>query len=169
MIRILLLLLTLFVANPAMAHGLKVFASAGPGEVTGYAFFIGGGRAMGAGWVATDAAGAEIGTGKTDDQGAFRVTVPDGVSAVTVTVDTGDGHAGLATVQALTPTAPASGDIGLIVEAAVAKQVAPLEAKLTEMEAHMRFTDILSGIFLILGLAGMALWATGRRKTGPRG
>jgi nickel transport protein len=49
-------------------------------------------------------------------------------------------------------------------ELAVERAVAPLMAQIEEMDARMRLTDILSGLFLIAGLAGMALWATGRRK-----
>jgi nickel transport protein len=46
---------------------------------------------------------------------------------------------------------------------AVARQVAPLLERIEQMDARMKFTDLLSGLFLILGLAGMALWARGRK------
>jgi nickel transport protein len=32
------------------------------------------------------------------------------------------------------------------------------------MDDRLRFTDVMSGIFLIVGLAGIALWARGRRR-----
>jgi nickel transport protein len=37
-------------------------------------------------------------------------------------------------------------------------------ARIEEMDARLRFADVLSGLFFILGLAGMALWALGRRR-----
>ncbi|MDJ0933290.1 MAG: cobalt transporter CbiM [Breoghania sp.] len=52
-------------AGPAAAHKLKVFATVEGDAMTGYAFFIGGGRAMGTPWVAKDAAGKVIASGKT--------------------------------------------------------------------------------------------------------
>lgn len=36
--------------------------------------------------------------------------------------------------------------------------------QIDRMESRLRFTDMVSGVFLILGLAGMALWAKGRRR-----
>ena len=153
MIRGLVFALALALAGPAAAHGIKVFASAGAGELTGYAFFIGGGRAQGTPWVATGPDGAELGRGVTDTEGAFALPV-SGTGAVTVTVDTGEGHVGAATVT----LAGAGGD------GAVLAAIGRLEGRIAEMEARLRFTDMLSGVFLILGLAGMALWAKGRRK-----
>jgi len=55
-------------------------------------------------------------------------------------------------------------DTAALVEAAVERQVAPLLERIEAMDARLRITDIVSGIFLIFGLAGMALWALGRRR-----
>ena len=52
----------LALALPAQAHKLKVFATVEGDRVTGYAFFVGGGRAQGTDWRATGADGTEIAT-----------------------------------------------------------------------------------------------------------
>lgn len=51
-----------------------------------------------------------------------------------------------------------------LVDAAVQRQVEPLMEQIEAMDSRLRFTDVISGVFLILGLAGMGLWANGRRK-----
>lgn len=165
MIRLLAVLLALTFASPAAAHAIKVFAAAGTDSVTGYAFFVGGGRAKGAAWSASDEADKEFASGKTDSSGGFEVAVPAGIATVTVTVNTGEGHVGAASVQMLDRSGSGTAQVDpALIEAAVARAVAPLEAQITEMRARMRFTDMLSSLFLIAGLAGMALWALGRRK-----
>jgi nickel transport protein len=58
----------------------------------------------------------------------------------------------------------ASSDLARIVERAVSRQVEPVLVRIEEMDARLRFADMLSGLFFILGLAGMALWALGRRR-----
>ena len=54
---VLTLALVLAAAAPAAAHKLKVFATVTGDAVTGYAFFIGGGRAKGTPWTAKAADG----------------------------------------------------------------------------------------------------------------
>lgn len=182
MIRLLLpLLLALAFAGPAQAHKLKVFATVEGGEVTGYAFFIGGGRAAGAVWTAKDPAGATLASGTTDGEGRFAFPVPQPPVYATVTVDTREGHIAAATLPAsrfggaaavspppadgAPPAVEAQGDARLaaLVEAAVQRQVTPLMERIEQMDDRLRLADVMSGIFLILGLAGMALWAKGRR------
>lgn len=182
MIRLLLpLLLALALAGPAQAHRLKVFATVEGAEAKGYAFFIGGGRAEQTPWVAKDAAGSRIAEGTTDGEGRFAFPVsPPPTSDITVTVDTREGHIASATLPAArfggvvtaaskpaieTPAAPATdAPLAALVEAAVQRQVEPLMEQIDRMESRLRFTDMLSGVFLILGLAGMGLWARGRRR-----
>jgi len=78
-------------AGAAQAHRLKMFATVEAGEISGYAFFIGGGRPEGVDFVIKDAAGAEVFRGKTDERGTFRWR-PTSPADYTVTVDAGDGH-----------------------------------------------------------------------------
>lgn len=182
MVRILLILFSLIIASPATAHSLRVFAKVEGAQVSGYAFFIGGGRPAGVTWSAKMAE-ATLATGKTDADGAYSFAAPAAItSAIAITVDTGEGHMATATLSperfgpmpaskpgaaATTPTGTGSASGADIVtqrvEVAVERQVAPLLERIEAMDARMRFTDIMSGIFLILGLAGMALWALGRK------
>ncbi|MBZ4023113.1 cobalamin biosynthesis protein CbiL [Rhodobacter sp. TJ_12] len=189
MIRLPFLLLSLIfalcAASPAAAHGMKVFAKVVGGEVSGYGFFIGGGRPQGVHWSAAMGQTA-LAEGQTDATGGFAFVAPAQITApVTITMNTGDGHIAQATLgperfgappppaaakaapansPALSSSAPPQGDIAAVVEAAVAREVAPLMERLEQLDARMRMTDLMSGIFLIIGLAGIGLWARGRRK-----
>lgn len=188
------LVIVLAAVSPAAAHKLKVFAAVEGQAVRGYAFFIGGGRPEGSAWVAKDAAGARIADGTTDAQGRFAFDLPAAVSGdVTVTVDTHEAHiasvrlaaarlrgAAAAPAAPGTPAsaapavpataAPAAGaarddaQLATLVSAAVQREVEPLLERIEVMDARLRFTDILSGLFLIIGLAGIGLWARGRRR-----
>ena len=89
----------LALASLAEAHRLKVFVTVAEGEISGYAFFIGGGRPEGVDVVVKDATGAVVHRGTTDDHGAFRWRPPVAAD-YTVTVDAGDGHWIDATVTA---------------------------------------------------------------------
>ncbi|MFG1357428.1 cobalamin biosynthesis protein CbiM [Xanthobacter pseudotagetidis] len=84
---------------PAAAHRLKVFATVEGNAVSGYAFFVGGGRPGGAHVAFRDAAGRTLGEAVTDADGAFAFT-PARPEAITVVVDAGDGHAAEAGVAA---------------------------------------------------------------------
>lgn len=180
-----LALILAVLASPAAAHRLKLFATVEGQAVTGYAFFVGGGRAQGSDWTAQDAGGARIAAGKTDPEGRYRFTPPAPVTGpITVTVDTHEGHVATARVAperfgapALTPGAVAPpgaiaarrgpappADIAPLVEAAVQRQIEPLLERIEQMDSRMRVTDVMSGLFLIIGLAGAGLWLRGRRR-----
>ena len=136
--------------------------------------------------MAKTAGGDVIAEGMTDAEGVFRLTPSAPVSSdITITLNTREGHIASATLAAArfgaepavaapvaTPdagaaTAPppaASPDVAALVEAAVQRQVEPLLERIEEMDDRLRYTDILSGIFLIVGLAGIGLWARGLRR-----
>jgi nickel transport protein len=176
--------------GPAAAHKLKVFATVSGDAITGYAFFIGGGRARGVPWDAKDADGRIV-SGETDAEGGFSLEPPQPVTSdITVTVDTREGHIASAVIAASrfgasagpasSPPPPegadgpeASGqDLAIVtpeasadmVEAAVQRQVAPLLERIEMMDDRLRLTDVMSGVFLIVGLAGIGLWARSRRR-----
>ena len=198
MIRLALITLCtmMLLGTPASAHKLKVFATVKGSHISGYAFFIGGGRAQHTLWTAQDASGAELARGKTDGQGLFDFTPANTEqSAITITVNTQEGHIASAVIPASrlggtiipknTPQPSATDassqsppppnatnnsaalisaeDLEPIIEAAVQRQVEPLLERIEEMDSRMRFTDVLSGVFLIIGLAGAGLWARTRR------
>ncbi|EJW09732.1 hypothetical protein A33M_1009 [Rhodovulum sp. PH10] len=85
--------------NPAEAHRLKVFATVEDGAITGYAFFIGGGRPEGVDFIVKNGSGTAVHRGKTDDEGGFRWR-PDHAEDYSVTVDAGDGHFAAAEILA---------------------------------------------------------------------
>lgn len=167
-------------AAPAEAHKLKLFATVANDRVSGYAFFIGGGRAEGVNWSATSGSGGPIASGKTDDQGNYAFAVPGPeVAPVTVSVDTHEGHMasvtlgaerfGGAPAPAAAPEAEPTGAdqdarMAALVEAAVARQVTPLAEEIEALQDRLRYADILSALFMIAGLAGAGLWLSGRRK-----
>lgn len=180
MIRLVLTLLLLVgLALPAEAHKLKVFATVEGEEIIGYAFFIGGGRARGAVWLARMGSDS-VGEGWTDAEGGFFLPVPPTVTAdITVTVDTQEGHLatailpagrfGAGTVPAISATAttvptltkaPGMDEVALvrIAEGAVQRRTAALEARTAEMQDRIRLVDVIAGLMAIAGLAGVGRW-----------
>ncbi|MHC9236438.1 cobalamin biosynthesis protein CbiL [Pseudooceanicola sp. 502str34] len=179
------LLLVLGLAGPVLAHSLRVFATVEGAEVTGYGFFVGGGRPQAVTWTAT-MAGRDIAQGQTDSAGGFAFPVPVPVEGtVTVTINSGEGHiasrafgperfgAAAPPLQAeaapepagASPTAEVTPEmIRTMTRTAVAQEVAPLLERIEAMDARMRLTDVISGLCLIFGIAGIALWARGRRS-----
>jgi nickel transport protein len=182
-------------SGPAAAHRLKLFATVEAGEVVAEAFFVGGGRPEGVEVILRDAGGAEIGRGRTDIDGRVRLK-PARPGDVNVEVDAGDGHAtavrlaadrfgiegaGPGAAPATVPTAaeprPAPADhealrreIEAAVDRAVARQTRPLLEALERAEARLRFNDVAGGVGMIVGLVGLGLWASARRRRdGPPG
>ena len=180
-------------AAPALAHRLVVFAAREGEAVTGYAFFVGGGRAQDAETILRDAQGRELARARTDAQGAFRFAPPPGLD-VAVIVNAGDGHVADAPVagdrfaqDSMNASAPANAspsrsadedaparlapaDLTLIerrIEEAVARQMRPLMEAQTQAAARVRFNDVMGGIGMLVGLFGAAAWAMARRKSKP--
>lgn len=92
--------LMLFLSSaPAAAHRLKLFVTVEGMRLSGYAFFIGGGRPQGAHVAFRDDAGATLGAAITDADGAFAFT-PPAPQDIAVVVDAGDGHAATAHLSA---------------------------------------------------------------------
>jgi len=162
-------------ASPTLAHKLRVFAAVEGEAIAGHAFFVGGGRPQDVPVTFALPDGAVAHEMRTDAAGAFRWVPPPGAAAYTVTVDAQDGHASSATVafggaapapgRPAAPVAGAAGTTGLeaAVAAAVQREILPLRQQIDAMDGRLRFTDAVSGVFLILGAAGGALWLRGRR------
>ncbi|WP_194097236.1 cobalamin biosynthesis protein CbiL [Marivivens aquimaris] len=152
--RFALALILLTLGTAAQAHKLGVFATAEGDTISGYGFFVGGGNPANVPWTATSN-GNEIATGETDDEGRFSFNRTTD-AAIEVTIDTEEGHISSATIEAAT----AETDINAQIERAIQ----PLREDILRLENRLRFMDILSAVFLIIGLTGMALWARGRNK-----
>ena len=142
------------------------------------ALLAGGGKPIGATITIHDATGAQVARVETDESGAFRWAAP-GPGPYLVRLDTGDGHGAEARVGDASPLVPpptpasapdvalSGGDpaaLAALVEQAVARQIRPLVEAQAEAEARLRLADIVGGVGMILGLAGIALWARGRRR-----
>jgi nickel transport protein len=161
----------------AAAHKLKLFAAAAGDTVSGYGFFVGGGRPAGAALVARDAGGNTVWRGTTGDDGSFSFTVA-APAGLTLSIDAGDGHAaeatiaggGSAPVPPSSAAAPAGDDAALAalvaaeVDKAVARQIRPLLEASAAAEARLRLNDILGGLGWIAGLVGVGLVVARRRK-----
>ncbi|MEF2074809.1 cobalamin biosynthesis protein CbiM [Consotaella aegiceratis] len=197
------LLAGLVFAQPAFAHRLKLFATVEDMTVSGYAFFIGGGRPYDAKLTITAPDGETVFEGRTDDSGAYSWVAPK-VADYVLAVDTGDGHVADATIAAdrffdgsepdatrtvqqsdpppdrtarpaATPAEPqaASGideaEIARLTESAVdravARQIRPLLEAYDQADGRLRFNDIMGGIGMIVGLAGLGAWALSRRSS----
>ncbi|TLP46106.1 cobalamin biosynthesis protein CbiL [Cohaesibacter sp. CAU 1516] len=182
-----LLLMCLGASAPAIAHSLKLFATVEGDVVRGYGFFVGGGRPQNVRWSAR-MEGKIVAEGMTDDQGAFRFPVPHTVTApLTVTINSGDGHVSSRALKAerfgaegipshvpqsfphpAPQEAAASGTGNGLTEAqirtAVAREITPLLERIEEMDARVRLADIIAGICLIFGLAGLTLWVKAKRS-----
>lgn len=187
MVRVFIALFFMLQIGPATAHSLRLFARVDAGQISGYAFFIGGGRPSDVNWAAK-MNGETVAAGKTDTDGKYHFAVPSPVTGdVVITVDTGEGH--IATTR-LTPerferplstagqqfaaatasngtqpdAAPYANVTERLVEEAVERQVGPLLERIEAMDTRMRLTDVVSGIFLIIGLAGIGLWVRSRGR-----
>jgi nickel transport protein len=180
-------LLAVAFANPASAHKLKVFATLEGNTISGYGFFIGGGRPQGSAVIIRDAAAREVYRSSTDAEGRYAWTAP-AAGNYTVVINTREGHMAEATVAAerfagSAPVAPAAtpasaaaepsaghgsagadGEIERRLETVVARQVRPLLERIEQLDARLRLADVISGVCLIVGLGGIGLWASGRKR-----
>lgn len=46
----------------------------------------------------------------------------------------------------------------------IAREIAPLRERIEAMDSRLRLTDLIAGLCLIAGMAGLALWARGRGR-----
>lgn len=184
----LVLLIGLLISSGAEAHRLSVFAAAEGDRIVGSAYFAGGHPAQGARVLIQDEAGTVLATMTPDPSGRFSYQVRAPTTYLVV-VEGGDGHraewrvgadefAGAGAVPAAEPPSPSvtpvsaaavDGDVvspALLaaIETAVARQVRPLREELAAAEERVRLHDVLGGLGWILGLAGLGLWWTRRRR-----
>ena len=169
--------LALVMSCTAQAHLLKVFAYGEGGRVHGSVYFAGGGPATGASVQVLALDGSVLATLTPDEKGEF-VYQPQAPRDLELLVDTGDGHqvrwpVSATELQGALPTpkpgqtaAPEAVDqqqLLSMIEQAVARQVGPLRQELQQAEDRARLSDILGGLGMIFGIAGLAMWWRGRR------
>jgi nickel transport protein len=167
----------------AHAHKLKLFAMGEGKEISGYAYFPGGGRAVGLTVQAMAPDGSKLGEATTNAQGEFTIPATRRCD-YTLVAQTLDGHKATFVVESPSPAAapaePAAAPISderalSAIDRAVRKHVDPLREQLESYEERTRFRDILGGIGYIMGLGGLAFYFLGARRrtaggaSGPKG
>lgn len=185
--------LALVAANtPALAHKMKVFASATGTAVSGYVYFNGDSRAINTKVTAVGSDGSTVFEGLTDDKGQFGFQATRRMDHV-ITVDGNDGHMGAFTVTAAelpdslppassgnaAPPAPASvaapteavagsADLRAFIDQSISRQIRPLREQIDAYQEKIWWHDVIGGIGYIVGLAGLAFgWANRKpRKIG---
>jgi nickel transport protein len=165
-VKILLVIGFLILAVPAAAHKVSVFGYVEGGQILGEGYFSGGGKARQCQVSLLDSSGKILAQTKTDDQGAFRLKLPQAAPPLRLVLDAGMGHRGEylltakdlgkaieATKNAKAPQAALSAapseekapalatgidaqQLSSIVEKALAKQLAPLTAQIAKMNAE---------------------------------
>lgn len=180
-----------FWAGRAEAHKLRIFAFAESGEIRGTVFFGGNVKARGARVIAIGPDDRILAETNSDEDGTFAIPVVERVDH-RIVADARDGHRAEAWVRAselpaglralgaararpaeaaapsagsVSPTAtPSVAEVERIVEAAVARQVAPLRADIESYEDQVRWRDVAGGLGYILGVTGLALSLVARRR-----
>lgn len=82
-------------SSAAAAHKMKLFAAAEGTEISGHAYFSGGGRAQDAAVIARGPDGATLFSGRTDAEGGFRFRLPAEApppAQLELSVEGDDGH-----------------------------------------------------------------------------
>jgi nickel transport protein len=187
--------LAIVLAGPAEAHRLKLFVTVEGNTLSGYAFFVGGGRAESVAVTIAEPTEIVVYRGITDHDGAFSWSAPR-PAAYRISVNTGDGHVVEQTIPAerfspASPGAPAgpvpspssapatSPDpartdpaaldqrLEAAIDRALARQLRPLIEAQDQAESRLRLNDIMGGIGMIVGLAGLGMWASARRRPPP--
>ena len=188
MLRLALTLLAsgLLSASPAAAHKLKLFATAEGLTISGYAYFVPGGRAQDVP-VTISADGKMVAQTQTDDEGRFQFAAKTCADQV-IDVDAGDGHiaqfivladelplsltAGQGAVAPVTaPAKPqqvldTDDTLRSLVEQSVARQIAPLRIQLDAYQERTTLHDVLGGLGYIFGLFGFYFWMSARSRRG---
>ncbi len=92
--RLFVLLLSLLIATPALAHKVSVFAYVEDGQLFVEGYFADGKKAMNSDVAVYDDSGALLFEGKTDDQGVLIFPVPATGSDLRISLNAGGGHKG---------------------------------------------------------------------------
>lgn len=179
--------LTLFVASPASAHKINVFAFHEGERVTGEVYFSDGVPAKGCPVRLLSADDEVLQECRTDDIGGFSLSLPreEKRETVKVVVEDGMGHRTETTLRfssgekAITAseseaagTAQSNlpaGELEALMREVVRREVSPLReevVRLNEKMSHPGFSEIVGGVGYIVGLVGIILWKGNRKKNG---
>lgn len=180
---LLALLALLLWSSAAGAHLLKVFAWAEGDTLHGRVYFAGGAAATGAQVTVYGTDGERLAELTPDAAGEFSHTVSAPVD-LRIVADTREGHRAewrlaAAELAGASPAPAAAGpaddpppttaagvsqaQLNATVERAVARQLGPLRAELKAYAEGARLGDVVGGIGVIFGIAGVAMWWRCRR------
>jgi nickel transport protein len=189
-LRMFLFISALFCSLPLSAHKLKVFAMAQDETIQGQAYFVGGAGASGAQIRIKDADGNELARLTPDADGRFEYRIESPMD-YEVVADTLDGHrtswslkaeefsSGLAAMTVKpadsreegasdSASEPLNTEKSRLTEERcgqiVSRQTRSLSDALRACEERQRLRDILGGLGYIVGLAGLGLWWSRRRR-----
>lgn len=192
---IMVMLLLLLVAGPAAAHKVRVFATVEGTTIQGYAYFGGADRAQGVKVEMFAPDGTRLGETLTDKEGVFsfaatqrvdhRIVVNAGqghVAEFTVlsselpnSLGAGGKEIGRDELSHPAPEAAgtlstAGGELSAValqalLDKAVARQIRPLREQLDAYGEKVRWHDVLGGIGYIFGVAGVAFYLLGQRRS----
>lgn len=177
--------LVVFASADAMAHKMKVFAAVEGDEIVGYAYFSPGGRVQRGGIVATTQDGRQLAAPTLDNDGNFRFPITERAD-ILITVSGGDGHQAQTLIRAenlpggspspapspdrsetVHPPMIANDDaLARIVELAVERQIRPLREQLDAWQEKIWMHDVLGGLGIIAGIAGIG-WGLSRGRKNP--
>lgn len=170
--RYILPLLCAFCLAPyAAAHSLKLFVQESHDRLSGHVYFSGGIPAQQALVALHNDDGQVLMQVSADQQGRFELP-RSANSATWVIANSQDGHIVKWPLQAVETAKPAAEAmpgttdaqaLERIVRDAVAKEVAPLKLALQQQQDRAKFSDLLGGVGVIFGLAGVYLWWRSRQ------
>ncbi len=173
-------------ATTLYAHKLNVFAAWEGDQVTGYAYFPGGGRAAAVEVTVTADDGRELAVLRTDTDGVFTYR-PDIAGGLKFTVQSVDGHRAVYTVAAdpraaavaeappadktnavnplLPDTAPppAATLTATVVADLISREIRPLREEVAAYRSEVRLHDVIGGLGYITGLAGLVMYMKAKK------
>ena len=189
-----IVLMTLvFSTESAWAHKVTIFAWVEGDTVFTQSKFSGGRKAQNSTVVVYDKEGKQLLEGQTDENGEFAFKIPK-ITELKVALKASMGHLAEwtipveeltgaeasssppAKIKPATANRPAeSATVGLtekevrkIVDASLDQKLQPIKQMLVDsMDCGPSLTEIIGGIGYILGLVGLALYFTNRRKNSP--
>lgn len=174
---------------PALAHKMKIFASATGATILGYAYFNADSRAVQTRVTVLGADGSTVFTGVTDDKGQFAVQATrrmdhhisvigeDGhMATFTVTaaelpesLPPAEGSGAAPATAAAVPAATAAAAVGSddlrnFIDQSVSRQLRPLREQIDAYQEKIWLHDVIGGIGYIVGVAGLAFGFANRRR-----
>lgn len=172
---------------PALAHKVTIFAWVAGDRVFTESKFSGGRKATGAKVAVFDRAGTQLLEGKTDEEGGFSFGIPK-LTDLRIVLNAGTGHRAEWTIteseitqagyqegiqNAAPPLRESQGltlqveEIQKLIDESLDRRLAPIVKMLAGLQTKgPSMTEVIGGIGYIVGLMGVALYFSSKRKKG---